>query len=51
MAMGGKEIAALVANGDLSAFDGPSRQLRDLRQDTKGTLLTGRSESRGFGFG
>jgi hypothetical protein len=38
---GNKEIAALVAsnNGDLYTWDGPSRQLRNLRQSTGLTML------------
>lgn len=39
---GSKEIAALVNNGDLYTFDGPSRQLRNLRQATGATVLANR---------
>ena len=40
---GSKEIAALVTTGDLYTFDGPTRQLRDLRQSTGATLLSNRA--------
>ena len=39
---GSREIAALVTNGDLYTFDGPSRQLRNLRQATGATVLANR---------
>jgi hypothetical protein len=47
----GKEIAALVATGDLYTWDGPSRQLRDLRQDTNGALLSNRATPAGLVLG
>jgi hypothetical protein len=37
---GNKEIAALVSTGDLYTWDGPTRQLRNLRQGTGGTLMS-----------
>jgi hypothetical protein len=36
---GGKEIAALVNNGDLYTFDGPTRELHNLLQATGATVL------------
>lgn len=39
---GTREIAALVSNGDLYTFDGPTRQLRSLVQNTGATLLSSR---------
>ncbi len=39
---GGKEIAALVANGDLYTFDGATRQLESLVPQTGGTILSRR---------
>jgi hypothetical protein len=45
---GSKEIAALAQNGDFYTFDGPSRQLRNLRQSTGFTLLSGRSNPSGL---
>ena len=41
----GKEIAALVTNGDLYTFDGPTRQLRSLVQQSGGTILSRRLPS------
>jgi hypothetical protein len=40
---GSREIAALVTNGDLYTFDGPTRQLRNLRQSTGATRLSSRA--------
>lgn len=37
---GSKEIAALAGNGDLYTWDGPTRQLKNLRQATGFTLLS-----------
>jgi hypothetical protein len=48
---GSKEIAALVSTGDLYTFDGPSRQLRNLRQNTGGTLLSSRPSPSGLILG
>ena len=45
---GNKEIAALVSTGDLYTWDGPSRQLRNLRQGTNGTLLSNRASPAGL---
>ena len=45
---GSKEIAALVGSGDLYTFDGPSRQLRNLRQSTGFTLLSNRAGTSGL---
>jgi hypothetical protein len=45
---GSKEIAALIDSGDLYTFDGPSRQLRNLRQSTGFTLLSSRSNPPGL---
>jgi FG-GAP-like repeat len=39
---GTKDIAALVSTGDLYTWDGPTRQLKDLKQQTAGTLITDR---------
>jgi hypothetical protein len=48
---GSKEIAALVSTGDLYTFDGPTRQLRNLRQNTGGTLLSSRPSPSGLILG
>jgi hypothetical protein len=48
---GNKEIAALVNNGDLYTWDGPSRQLRNLRQGTTGTVLSQRATAAGLVLG
>ena len=48
---GNKEIAALVSNGDLYTWDGPSRELRNLRQGTNGTLLSNRATPAGLVLG
>jgi FG-GAP-like repeat len=48
---GNKEIAALVSTGDLYTWDGPSRQLRNLRQGTNGTLLSNRASPAGLVLG
>jgi FG-GAP-like repeat/FG-GAP repeat len=48
---GSKEIAALVESGDLYTWDGPSRQLRNLRQGTNGTLLSNRASPAGLVLG
>ena len=48
---GGKEIAALVGTGDLYTWDGPSRQLRNLRQGTNGTALSDRASVAGLVLG
>ena len=48
---GNKEIAALVSTGDLYTWDAPSRELRNLRQDTNGTLLSNRSSLAGLVLG
>lgn len=48
---GSKEIAALVSTGDLYTWDGPSRQLRNLRQGTNGTLLSNRASPAGLVLG
>lgn len=48
---GNKEIAALVSTGDLYTWDGPSRQLRNLRQNTGGTLLSNRATLSGLILG
>jgi FG-GAP-like repeat len=45
---GSKEIAALVSNGDLYTYDGPSRQLRNLRQSTGFMLLSNIAGAAGF---
>ena len=45
---GAKEIAALVSTGDLYTFNGPSRQLRDLRQATGARLLSNRATPLGI---
>ena len=46
-----KEIAALVPNGDLYTWDGPSRQLRNLRQNTDGKVLSNRATASGIVLG
>ena len=46
-----KEIAALVPNGDLYTSDGPSRQLRNLRQNTDGKVLSNRATASGIVIG
>jgi hypothetical protein len=48
---GSKEIAALISTGDLYTWDGPSRQLRNLRQGTNGTLLSNRGSPAGLVLG
>jgi hypothetical protein len=48
---GNKEIAALVGTGDLYTWDGPSRQLRNLRQSTGGTLLSNQATLSGLILG
>ena len=48
---GSKEIAALVSNGDLYTWDGPSHQLRNLRQATDGKLLSNRATASGIVLG
>jgi hypothetical protein len=48
---GSKEIAALVSTGDLYTWDGPTRQLRNLRQGTNGTVLTDRATAAGLVLG
>jgi len=48
---GSKEIAALVSTGDLYTWDGPSRQLRNLRQGTNGTILSNRATAAGLVLG
>ena len=48
---GSKEFAALVSNGDLYTWDGPTRQLRNLRQGTDGTLLSNRATPAGLVLG
>jgi hypothetical protein len=48
---GSKEIAALVSTGDLYTWDGPSRQLRNLRQGTNGALLSNRASPAGLVLG
>jgi len=48
---GSKEIAALTDSGDLYTWDGPSRQLRNLRQGTNGTLLGNRASPAGLILG
>jgi hypothetical protein len=45
---GHKEIAALVSTGDLYTWDGPSRELRNLRQGTNGALLSNRASPSGL---
>ena len=46
-----KEIVALVQNGDLYTWDGPSRQLRNLRQNTDGKVLSNRATASGIVLG
>jgi FG-GAP-like repeat len=48
---GGKEIAALVSNGDLYTFDGATRQLRSLVQQTGATVLADRRSPAGLIYG
>ena len=48
---GSKEIAALVSTGDLYTWDGPTRQLPNLRQDTNGALLSNRASAAGLVLG
>jgi hypothetical protein len=48
---GSKEIAAVVSTGDLYTWDGPTRQLRNLRQDTNGALLSNRASAAGLVLG
>jgi WD40 repeat protein len=48
---GNKEIAALVNNGDLYTWDGPSLQLRNLRQGTDGAVLSQRATPAGLVLG
>ncbi len=45
---GSKEIAAVVNNDDLYTFDGPTRQLRNLRQSTGFRLLSSRPNPAGL---
>lgn len=45
------EIVALVSTGDLYTWDGPSRQLRNLRQGTSGSLLSNRASPAGLVLG
>jgi hypothetical protein len=45
---GSKEIAALVATGDLYTFDGPTRQLRDFVPQTGWQLLANRVDPPGL---
>jgi hypothetical protein len=47
-ANGSKEIAALVSTGDFYTFDGPTRQLRNLRQSTGFTLLSNAATAAGL---
>ena len=48
---GSKEIVALVNTGDLYTWDGPTRQLRNLRQGTNGTVLSNRATPAGLVLG
>ena len=48
---GSKEISALTDSGDLYTWDGPTRQLRDLRQATSGTVLSDRATLAGLVLG
>jgi FG-GAP-like repeat len=48
---GNKEIAALVSTGDLYTWDGPTRQLRNLRQGTNGAVLSNRASPAGLVLG
>ena len=48
---GGKEIAALVSGGDLYTFEGSTRQLEDLKQQTNATLMTSRRSPAGLILG
>jgi hypothetical protein len=48
---GSKEIAALTDSGDLYTWNGPKRQLRNLRQGTNGTLLSNRASPAGLVLG
>jgi hypothetical protein len=48
---GSKEIAALVSTGDLYTWDGPGRQLLNIRQGTNGTLLSSRATQAGLVLG
>jgi len=48
---GNKEIAALTNAGDLYTWDGPSRQLLNLRQGTDGTLLSNGATPSGIVLG
>jgi hypothetical protein len=48
---GNKEIAALVSTRDLYTWDGPTRQLRNLRQGTNGVLLSNRASEAGLVLG
>jgi hypothetical protein len=48
---GNKEIAALVSTGDLYTWDAPTRELRNLRQGTNGTILSNRSSLAGLVLG
>lgn len=45
---GSKDIAALVSTGDLYTFDGPTRQLKNLKQQTGGTIIASRGSSPGL---
>src|SRR5207249_4739161 len=48
---GSKEIAALVSTGDLYTWDGPSRELRNLRQGTNGSTLSDKATPAGLVLG
>lgn len=48
---GSKEIAALVSTGDLYTWNGPARQLLNVRQGTNGTLLGSRATQAGLVLG
>lgn len=45
---GSKDIAALVANGDLYTFDGPTRQLKSLKQASGAKLIADRRSPAGL---
>jgi len=45
---GNKEIVALVSTGDLYTWDASTRELRNPRQATNGTLLSNRSSFAGL---
>ena len=48
---GGKEIAALTSSGDLYTFDGTTRQLKSLVQQTGATVLADRRSPAGLIYG